>query len=127
MAAAHGVEDAVHEFVVNGYAHLPRIISPETVEAMRAAWEPIRDTVVGQQNNAWQTRGQNFCSVGARVNQPSLASCSMRESEPSHGGLPSSRCCPVWRKGVSQKACSEMRATGCELRYCTRGQSSSRQ
>ena len=67
MAAAHGVEDAVHEFVVNGYAHLPRIISPETVEAMRAAWEPIRDTVVGQQNNAWQTRGQRRFTVNPIV------------------------------------------------------------
>jgi len=65
--AAHGVEDAVHEFVVNGYAHLPRIISPETVEAMRAAWEPIRDTVVGQQNNAWQTRGQRRFTVNPIV------------------------------------------------------------
>ena len=67
MAAAHGVEDAVHEFVVNGYAHLPRIIAPETVEAMRAAWEPIRDTVVGQQNNAWQTRGQRRFTVNPIV------------------------------------------------------------
>ena len=66
-AAAHGVEDAVHEFLINGYAHLPGIISPGTVGAMRAAWEPIRDTVVGQQNHDWQTRGQRRFTVNPIV------------------------------------------------------------